>query len=178
MAGMSDRYALALFELARDANSLDPVSNDLKKISELIAESDDLKRLVRSPVFGKDEQAKAMFVILEKIGVSDLTKNFVGVVIRNRRLFALPKIITDFNRRLAKHKGEIAVQVTSAVPLESDQSNKLASLLKSAYGQTVQLEETVDPSILGGLIVKVGSRMVDSSLSTQLNSLQIAMREA
>ncbi len=178
VSGMSDRYALALFELARDDKRLDEVAGDLKKIGELLDGSDDLARLVRSPVFGKDLQAKSMDAILSRVGVADLTKNFVGVLIENRRLFALPEIIRGFNGLLAHHRGEISVQVTTAIALNSDQSSKLESALKNAYGRSVQLNETVDPSILGGLIVKVGSRMIDSSISTQLNSLQIAMREA
>jgi len=174
---MTGRYASALFELANEAGSLDKVAGDLNGFAALLDESTDLQRLVRSPVFSADDQAKAITAVLNQAGVSDLTANFFKLVAKNRRLFAVGDMIGAFRAILAEHRGEVSADVTSAVALDNQQMDQLRSTLKETMGQDVQINTTVDPSILGGLIVKVGSRMVDSSLKTKLNNLKVAMKE-
>jgi F-type H+-transporting ATPase subunit delta len=178
VSGMAGRYATALFELADAANSLDATAADLGGIASLINESDDLRRLVLSPVFGADDQARAFAAVLEKVGIKGLVANFVGLVIQNRRLFALPDMIRGFNGLLAVKRGEVTADVTSAHPLNDAQIQSLKASLKTATGRDVQLNTNVDASLLGGLVVKVGSRMIDSSLKTKLTSLKLAMKEA
>ena len=175
---MAGRYATALFELAEGANSLDATASDLANVSALINESDDLRRLVLSPVFSADEQGRAIAAVLERAGIKGLVANFIGLVIHNRRLFALPDMIRGFNAMLAVKRGELTADVTSAHALNDAQIQSLKASLKSATGRDVQINATVDASLLGGLVVKVGSRMIDSSLKTKLNSLKLAMKEA
>ena len=178
VSGVAGRYATALFELAEAQGALDAVAADLGKISAMLGASEDLKRLVRSPIFGADEQGRAFGAVLEKAGISGLVKNFAGLVIRNRRLFALPDMISAYGALLAQKRGEVTAQVTSAHPLGDAQVESLKAALKSATGRDVRIDTKVDAGLLGGLIVKVGSRMIDSSLRTKLNSLKIAMKEA
>lgn len=175
---MAGRYATALFELAEGANSLDATASDLANVSALINESDDLRRLVLSPVFSADEQGRAIAAVLERAGIKGLVASFIGLVIHNRRLFALPDMIRGFNAMLAVKRGELTADVTSAHALNDAQIQSLKASLKSATGRDVQINATVDASLLGGLVVKVGSRMIDSSLKTKLNSLKLAMKEA
>jgi F-type H+-transporting ATPase subunit delta len=175
---MAGRYATALFELAESEGKLDAAASDLAGVQTLINESDDLRRVVLSPVFGADEQAHAFAAILDRAGIKGLVANFIGLVIRNRRLFALPDMITGFNRLLAVKRGEMSADVTSAHPLSDAQLASLKQSLKTATGRDVQINAKVDAGLLGGLIVKVGSRMIDSSLKTKLSSLKIAMKEA
>jgi F-type H+-transporting ATPase subunit delta len=177
-AGVAGRYATALFELADQAGALDTVAGDLKGLNDLIEESDDLKRLVRSPVFSAEDQTAAMKAIMAKTGTSALAQNFVGVVIRNRRFFVLQDMIRAFNQILAKARGEMTATVTSAHPLADTQTAALKEALNAAMGRDVQIETNVDKGLLGGLVVKVGSRMIDSSLRTKLNNLKFAMKEA
>lgn len=175
---MAGRYATALFELAEGEGSLDAVAADLKLIEALINESAELRRLVESPVFGADDQGRAFAAVLERAGVRGLVANFIGLVIRNRRLFALPAMITAYTRLLADKRGEMSADVTSAHPLSEAQIASLKQALKAATGRDVQINTKVDEGLLGGLIVKVGSRMIDSSLKTKLSSLKLAMKEA
>jgi len=177
-SGVAGRYATALFELADQAGALDTVAADLQGLSGLIDTSVDLKRLMRSPVFSTDEQAAAMSAILTKAGVQTLTQNFIGVVIANRRIFALQDMIRSFGQLLAQSRGEISADVTSAHPLGDPQVAALKEALNAAMGRDVQIETRVDKELLGGLVVKVGSRMIDSSLRTKLNNLKFAMKEA
>ncbi len=175
---MAGRYATALFELAEAQNALDAVAADLAAIAAMLGASGDLTRLVKSPIFSADEQGRAFAAVLDKAGTSTLVKNFVGLVIRNRRLFALADMIAGYRAILARKRGEMTADVTSAHPLNDAQVEALKASLKTATGKDVQIDTSVDASLLGGLIVKVGSRMIDSSLKTKLNSLQIAMKEA
>ena len=177
-SGVAGRYATALFELADQAGALDTVAADLQGLSGLIDTSVDLKRLMRSPVFSTDEQAAAMSAILTKAGVQTLTQNFIGVVIANRRIFALQDMIRAYGQLLAQSRGEISADVTSAHPLGDPQVAALKEALNAAMGRDVQIETRVDKELLGGLVVKVGSRMIDSSLRTKLNNLKFAMKEA
>lgn len=178
VGGIAGRYALALFELAEEANALDAVEKDLSALRRLIGESADLARLVRSPLFAREDQARAMDAILNKAGAHELTRKFVGLVAQNRRLFALPDMARAYSRLLAGKRGEESARVRSARPLSKEQESKLAKRLKSSLGKEVRLETEVDEDLIGGLVVQVGSKLIDTSLRTKLDNLQIAMREA
>lgn len=178
VSGMAGRYATALFELALETNSVEQVQSDLKGFDALVAANADLTRLVRSPVFSAEDQAKALVAILEKAGIKGVAANFLRVVAANRRLFAVSEIIRGFNRLVAAHKGEVTAQVTVAEQLNDARLNEIRDALKAVTGKNVQVNVDVDPSIIGGIKVKVGSRMVDASLRTKLNSIKFAMKEA
>jgi len=176
---MAGRYATALFELALESKALDAVRSDLGKFEQMIDGSADLNRLVRSPVFGADEQLRALSAILDKAGIKGIAANFLRVVTTNRRLFAVRDIIRGYRELVAHHRGEVTAQVTAAEQLSDANLAALKDALKSkTAGKDIDLEVKIDPAIIGGLIVKVGSRMVDSSLRTKLNSIKIAMKEA
>lgn len=177
VSGMAGRYALALFELANEAGQLDQVQADLARFTAMLNGSDDLKRLVKSPVFSSEDQAKAVTAILDKAGISGIAGNLIKVVATNRRLFAVESIIRGFNALVAKARGEITAEVTVAEALSPAQSSTLSAALKDVLGKEPKIDVKVDPAILGGLIVKVGSRMVDTSLRTKLNSIRTAMKE-
>jgi F-type H+-transporting ATPase subunit delta len=176
VSGIAGRYATALFDLASDAKQLDAVANDLATLNAMMAESADLARLIRSPLISRNDQARAMTAVLEKLGVSDLVRRFIGTVAQNRRLFVLADMINDYGRLLAAERGEVVAKVTSAKKLSDSQIEAVSSALKSAIGSDVSLETDVDESLIGGLIVKVGSRMVDSSIRTKLQNLKFAMK--
>jgi F-type H+-transporting ATPase subunit delta len=178
-SGMAGRYANALFELAREDKAVDAVKADLDRFDTLIADSADLQRLVRSPVFGADEQLKALGAILDKAGIGGLAANFLRVLTANRRLFAVRDMIRAYRALVARHKGEVTAQVTVAEPLNDKNLDALKSALKSVTGgKDIDLDVTVEPAIIGGLIVKLGSRMIDSSLRTKLHAIKFAMKEA
>ena len=176
-SGVAERYANALFELAQENNALGPVETDLDRFAGLIAESPELGRLVRSPVFSAADQERAVSAVLDKDAIGGVVANFVKVAAANRRLFVVPEVITAFKRRAAEQRGEVAAEVTSAEPLSDRHIDDLKAALKSSLGKDVSLTTHVDPSLIGGLIVKVGSRMIDGSLKTKLNSLKLAMKE-
>ena len=175
---MAGRYATALFELALESKAVDQVKSELASFDALVASSPDLTRLVRSPVFSAEDQAKALSVVLDKAGLTGIAANFLRVVASNRRLFAARDMIRGFNALVAKHKGEMTAEVTVAEPLNDARMNEIRDALKQVTGKDVQVDVTVDPSIIGGLKVKLGSRMVDASLRTKLNSIKFAMKEA
>jgi len=179
ISGMAGRYATALFELALENKVVDAVKKDLDQFDALVADSADLNRLVRSPVFDADEQLKALSAILAKAGIGGLAANFLRVITTNRRLFAVRDMIRGYRALVARHKGEVMAQVTVAEKLSDTHLDTLKSALKSVTsGKDIDLDVRIDPAIIGGLIVKVGSRMVDSSLRTKLNSIKLAMKEA
>ncbi|WP_315770542.1 MULTISPECIES: F0F1 ATP synthase subunit delta [unclassified Bradyrhizobium] len=178
VSGVSGRYATALFELARDEKSVDAVKADLDRFNALLDESADLKRLVRSPVFGADVQLKALNAVLDKAGIAGVAANVLRVLTANRRLFAVTDVIRAFNALVAKYKGEATADVTVAEPLSDKNLDALKASLKTVTGKDVALNVKVDPAIIGGLVVKLGSRMIDSSLRTKLNSIKHAMKEA
>lgn len=178
VSGVAQRYASALFEIAREENALDEVATDLEGFSGLLTSSEDLMRLVKSPIFSSEEQTRAIAAVLEKAGTGVLTANFIKVVASNRRLFALPDIIRAFRQMLAKERGEVTANVTSAEPLSAAQVKALSDALKESLGKDVTINQKVDESLIGGLVVQVGSRMVDTSLKTKLNALKFAMKEA
>ncbi len=173
---MPGRYATALFELARDEGQTDAIAADLDSFAKLLDASADLNRLVRSPVFSAAEQIAALQAILAKAGMRPLTVNFFKLVAKKRRLFAIRNMIQAFRALLAESRGEVSAEVISADELTPGQIDRLKAELKAAVGQDVQLSRKIDPAILGGLIVKVGSRMIDNSLKTKLANLKIAMK--
>jgi F-type H+-transporting ATPase subunit delta len=178
VSGVSGRYATALFELARDEKSIDAVRADLDRFEAMLADSADLKRLVRSPVFSAGEQSKALAAVLEKAGIAGVSANFLKVLTANRRLFAVADVIRAFRALVARFKGEATADITVAEALSEKNLDALKTALKTVTGKDVALNVKVDPSIIGGLVVKLGSRMVDSSLRTKLNSIKHAMKEA
>lgn len=178
VSGVAQRYASALFEVALEGNAVDGVGRDLDTFETLLAESADLMRLVRSPVFSAEEQLRAVGAVLARAGIGGIAANFVNLAARNRRLFVLPDMIKAYRLLVAAHRGEQAAEVTSATPLTEDQVSALAAALSGvAQGKQIRIVPKVDPSIIGGLIVKVGSRMVDTSLKTKLTSLKVALKE-
>ncbi|TMK43489.1 MAG: F0F1 ATP synthase subunit delta [Alphaproteobacteria bacterium] len=178
VSGVSGRYATALFELARDQKSVDSVKVDLDRFDAMLADSADLKRLVRSPVFSADTQSKALTAVLDKSGISGISANFLKVLTANRRLFAVTDVIRAFRALVAKFKGEATADVAVAETLSDKHLDALKAALKTVTGKDVALNVKVDTSLIGGLVVKLGSRMVDSSLRTKLNSIKHAMKEA
>ena len=177
VSGVAGRYANALFDLAKESKSVAAVAKDLDAFGEMLDGSEDLTRLVRSPVFSADEQIRALDAVLAKAKISGLTANFLRLVARNRRLFAVADMIRGFRGLVAADKGEVSAEVTSAQKLTAAQTKSLKDALKSVTGKTVSLSETVDPAIIGGLVVKIGSRMIDTSIRTKLNSLKTRMKE-
>ena len=178
VSGMAGRYAIALFELARDEKTIDPVKADLDRFEALVADSPDLTRLVRSPVFTAEEQGRALAAVLDKAGIGGLAGNFLKVIAANRRLFAVREIVKAFRALVAHHKGEVTAEVTVAEPLDAKHGDAIAAALKAVTGgKDVDLAVKVDPAIIGGLVVKLGSRMVDTSLRTKLNAIKHAMKE-
>lgn len=177
VAGVAGRYATALFELAEEAGKTAAVEAELDAFRKLLDESPDLMRLVRSPVFTGEEQQRALTAVLDKAGVKGLTGNFLGLVARNRRLFAIPGMISAFKGLTARQRGEVSAEVRSATRLDAKQTEALKASLKAALGRDVTFTASVDPALLGGLVVKIGSRMIDSSLRTKLNNLKMAMKE-
>lgn len=175
-AGVAGRYATALFELAERDKALDAVAGDLRALRQMTVESADLRRLIVSPVISRDEQTKAVTTLADKAGFNALTRNILGVLAKNRRLFALEAVISDFLARLSDSRGEMTAEVTSATPLSDSQLQAVAEALRAATGVKVSVETKVDARLLGGLVVRVGSRMVDSSLRTKLQKLQLAMK--
>jgi F-type H+-transporting ATPase subunit delta len=178
VSGVSGRYATALFELARDERAIDAVKADLEKFEAMLADSADLKRLVRSPVFSADAQSKALAAVLAKAEITGIAANFLKLLTANRRLFAVADVIRAFRALVARFKGEAVADVTVAEKLSDKNLDALKVALKAVTGKDVALNVNVDPSIIGGLVLKLGSRMVDSSLRTKLNSIKHAMKEA
>jgi F-type H+-transporting ATPase subunit delta len=177
VSGVAGRYATALFELALESNAIDSIRADLVKFQALLAESADLRRLVRSPVFTADAQEKALDAVLKSVGIGGTAANFLRLVTRKRRLFAISDIIRDFNLLVASHKGEVNAQVTVAEPLSAARLAEVKAALAGVTGKDVVVDIKIDPSIIGGLVVKLGSRMIDTSLRTKLYALKNAMKE-
>jgi F-type H+-transporting ATPase subunit delta len=178
VSGMAGRYATALFDLSSETNAVDAVKADLERFDALIAESTDLKRLVRSPVFSAAEQLQALGAVLERAGIGGIAAKFLKLVTANRRLFAVSDMIRGFRELVAKHRGEGTAEVTVAEKLKDEHLEALRSALKAVSGKDVGLDIKIDPAIIGGLVVKLGSRMVDTSLRTKLNAIKHAMKEA
>ena len=176
VSGISGRYAVALFELADEAKALDAVESDLSELKAMTAESADMRDLVTSPLYSREQQSKGIAGVAQAAKLHALTEKFLGVLAANRRLSALGAIISSFEKLLAHHRGEVKAEVVSARKLTKKQLGDLEKKLKLAVGHDVAIDATVDESLLGGLTVQVGSRMVDDSLKTKLNNLAIAMK--
>ena len=177
-ASVAGRYASALFDLAKDQNAVAAVEADLASFESLLAMSPDLGVLVRSPVISSIDQGKALAAVLAKAGIGGIAANFIQLVTRNRRLFVVADMIKNFRELAAKARGEVTAEVTSALPLNEAQTATLKEAPKAQAGQNVVLATNVDPSLLGGLIVKIGSRMIDSSLKTKLSGLSLALKSS
>ncbi len=177
VSGVAGRYATALFELGFEENTLEDIEADLNRFGKAVDASEDLLRLVKSPMFSAEEQTRALGAILDELKVEGLTKNFLLLVSKNRRLFATQDMIAAFRTLLAPHRGEMSATVTAASELNDTQVTALKQALKAALGKEVMLDQHIDPSLIGGLMVTVGSRMIDTSLRTKLTSLKHAMKE-
>lgn len=177
VSGLAGRYAVALFGLSRGQDAIDAVMSDLDTVEALIAESSDFSRVIRSPLVSRKEQSAAVIAVLEAAGVKRLAANFAGVAAANRRLFLLPEIIRQYRTLRSEHRGEVDAEVTSAVPLSDVQTQQVRERLAKAVGREVRLEAKVDSELLGGLVLRVGSRMIDSSLRTKLANLQNVLKE-
>jgi len=175
-ASLPGRYASALFDLASEQGLVTAVESDLDKLGEALRQSSDLADLIRNPKIGRETAGKAMDAVAGVLNLSDLTRNFVGVLAANRRLGALANIIRAFSAIAAAQRGEVSAEVTSAHPLTDAQLAELAAKLKAREGKEIKLKANVDPEVLGGLIVRIGSRQIDGSIRTRLNSLAQAMK--
>jgi F-type H+-transporting ATPase subunit delta len=175
---VAGRYATALFELAGEADAIDAVKADLERFDALIAENPDLNRLVRSPVFSTEEQVRALSSVLERAAIGGIAAKFLKLVTSNRRLFAVRDMIKAYRKLAALYKGQATAEVTVAETLKDEHVEALRSALKAVSGKNVDLDIKIDPAIIGGLVVKLGSRMIDTSLRTKLNAIKHAMKEA
>lgn len=174
--GVAGRYASALYELADSEKALDQVAGDLRNLRAMCDDNEDLASLVASPIIGRDAQAAAIVAVAEKAGFHDLTVKFLGTLAKNRRLGAVRGIIKAFLAELARRRGEVTAEVVSATPLSEQHLGRVRDALTSALGATVSLESRVDAALIGGLIVRVGSKMVDASLATKLQKLRLSMK--
>jgi len=176
VSGLAERYAAALFELADERRALDAVADDLRAMRAMLHDSADLSRLVRSPVLSRGDQGRAIALVAERAELSQLTRDFLAVAARNRRLFAVPAMIEAYLAKLAARRGEVTAEVTAAQPLTEAQSSALSDQLRRAVGSQVSVDLKIDPSLIGGMVVKIGSRMVDGSLRSKLQRLRLALR--
>ena len=175
-SGLAVRYATALFDLATERNCLDQVASDLTCLKDLLAQSPDLRRFLRSPVLTRGQQNQALAALLQKAGLSELTQQFVALVAMNRRLFALGGMIEAFLNDLARRQGRLSAEITVAQPLTEAQTETMNATVKKTLGDKVAISVNVDSSLLGGMVVKVGSRLIDNSLRTKIDKLQLAMK--
>jgi F-type H+-transporting ATPase subunit delta len=176
VSGLAERYAAALFDLADERRGLDEVATDVRQLRAMLQRSGDFQRLIRSPILSRDQQAAAMKAIVERAGLSPLVRDFLAVVARNRRLFAVPAMIEAFLAKLAARRGEVNAEITAAQPLTEGQLAALNEQLRRSIGSRVTVDVRIDPALIGGMIVKVGSRMVDGSVRSKLRRLQLAMK--
>jgi F-type H+-transporting ATPase subunit delta len=176
VSGLAERYAAALFDLADERRMLDEVATNLRELRAMLHASGDFLRLIRSPILSRDQQAKAIGMVAERAGLSSLVRDFLAVVARNRRLFAVPAMIEAFLAKLAARRGEVTAEVFAAQPLSEAQLAALNEQLRRSIGSRVSVDVRVDPGLIGGLVVKLGSRMVDGSIKSKLQRLQLAMK--
>ncbi len=177
-SGLAGRYAGALFDLAKDQKALDQVHDDLRGLKALLGESVDLTRLIESPAISRDDQVNALTAVAKKAGASALTVKFLGLLAQKRRAFALPDVIDAYAALVSEEKGEVQAEVISAIELTDEQAEGVRKKISDTVGKTVTMTKRVDPSLLGGLVVRVGSRMIDASLKTKLHQLELAMKGA
>ena len=176
VSGLAERHAAALFDLADERRILDEVASDLRQLRAMVQASADLLRLIRSPILSRDEQSKGIGALAERAGLSPLVQDFLAVVARNRRLFAVPAMIEAFLAKLAARRGEVTAEVFAAHPLSEAQLAALNEQLRRSIGSRVSVDVHVDPGLIGGLVLKLGSRMVDGSIKSKLQRLQLAMK--
>lgn len=176
-SGIAARYATALFDLAKEEGVLAQLEADADALSAAIAVSEDLRAVIASPVITREEQAAAMAAVARALNVSGLTASTLGLMASKRRLFVLPQLAADLSARIAAEKGEVTAEVTSAAALSADQAAALATVLKAKIGKDVKLKTAVDETLIGGLVVKLGSTMIDTSVKSKLAALQNAMKE-
>lgn len=175
--GIAGRYALAVFDLAREDGSLPAVEADIGALETALRDSADLRALIASPIYSRDEQGSAIMAIAQAMGLSPVTRNVLGLMAQKRRLFALPQVLEALRARIADARGEVSAEVVSAQPLSAEQQARLADTLSAQAGKAVRLQTRVDPSLIGGLVVRLGSRMIDTSIRAQLGQLQNMMKE-
>jgi F-type H+-transporting ATPase subunit delta len=176
-AGIAQRYATAVFELAKEGKDLKAVEGDVNALDAALADSADFRNLISSPVVSREEQGVAIDAIAKKMKLSPMVANTLGLMAQKRRLFALPQLIAALRALIAEDKGEVTAEVTSAKAMTKAQQDKLAKALKGTTGKDVKVDVAVDESLIGGLVVKVGSRMIDTSIKAKLNALQNSMKE-
>ena len=176
-SGIAARYATAVYELAQDAGQIKDIENDLNALSDALKDSSDFRALIHSPIYSRSEQGDAIKAIAAKMGLSEIMTNTLNLMASKRRLFVLPQLVAALRARISEEKGEVTADVVSAKELTKAQSDKLAKTLKASTGKDVAMNVTVDDSLIGGLIVKVGSKMIDTSIRSKLAALQNAMKE-
>ena len=176
-SGIAERYATAVFEIAKENNSVSKLEAGIADLSAALDESGDLKDLISSPIYSREVQAKAIGEIAKKMGLQPVLRNVLGLMAENRRLFVLPQLVEQLRAMLAEEKGEVTAEVVSAKALTKTQSEKLSKTLAARVGKDVKINATVDEALIGGLVVKVGSKMIDTSIASKLSSLQNAMKE-
>ncbi|MGC3938224.1 F0F1 ATP synthase subunit delta [Roseobacter sp. EG26] len=174
---IAGRYATAVYEIAKDGKAVKALEADLEALQSALGDSDDFRALIHSPIYSREEQGAAISAIAKKMKLSETFSNTLSLMAQKRRLFVLPQLVTALRDIIAAEKGEVTADVVSAKALTKTQADKLAKTLKASTGKTVTLNATVDESLIGGLVVKVGSRMIDTSIRSKLNSLQNAMKE-
>ena len=175
--GIAGRYAQAVFDLAREENMIPAVEADLANLEQALAESADLRDLISSPVYSREEQGAALAAIGQRMGLSPVFQNVLGLMAQKRRLFVLPHLLAVLRDRISGARGEVSAEVTSAQPLTAEQLARLSETLSASAGKSVRLQTRVDPSLIGGLVVQIGSRMIDTSIRAQLGQLQNMMKE-
>ncbi|SLN51943.1 ATP synthase subunit delta [Roseivivax jejudonensis] len=176
-SGIAERYAAALFSLSKEEGALDTLERDVDDLAQALSDSDELSELIHSPVYSRDTQSAAIGAVAEKMGLSTPVRNTLALMASKRRLFVLPALIAQLRDMIAEEKGEVTADVTSAVELTDAQRSALADTLKSKVGRDVKLNTKVDAGLIGGLVVRVGSKMIDTSIRSKLASLQNAMKE-
>ena len=176
-SGIAERYATAVFEIVRESNAMDKLEANLEALTGALSDSADLRALITSPIYTRDEQGAAITAVAKKMDLLPAVQSVLGLMAQKRRLFVVPAMITRLRDMIADAKGEVTAEVTSATALSADQQKKLAETLKASVGQDVKIKATVDESLIGGLVVKVGSKMIDTSIRSKLSSLQNAMKE-
>ena len=175
--GIAQRYATAVFDIAKEGKSIKALESDVAALEAAMTDSADLRTLLTSPLYSREEQSAAISAIAKKMKLSDTTSNVLALLASKRRLFVMPQLLAVLQERLAEERGEVTAEVTTAKKLTKAQADKLAKTLKAQVGKTITIKETVDESIIGGLIVKVGSKMIDTSIASKLNALQNTMKE-
>ncbi len=176
-SGIAARYATAVYDLAKDGKKVKDIETDLAGLTEALADSADFNALITSPIYSREQMGAAIGAIAKKMNLSPIMTNTLGLMAEKRRLFVLPQLVAALRAKIADEKGELTADVVSAKALTKAQSDKLAKSLKERMGKTVKINATVDESLIGGLVVKVGSKMIDTSIRSKLASLQNAMKE-